>query len=623
MARAHLLTAEGFEDPKAFVAELTRQTYAVVAAKDAGRNWRFHPAAKTVQRGARLLGSSAEKEGFAWSYKRQAVKERTQVRRSCQGKCHMDLDLEALEALEGEQLMLSCFDCLELVAQRAFEAYCLAENLEVQQAAQAFGDFSLGVDRGKGKSVLNLYHYFSGVEEEPCRAHCDPGLLTVLCRSSGRGLEAQRPIAASCTPGRPAAYEEVWQDMEALMDAATQELEDAVPFLVITGETLERLSGNCHPACLHRVAHTDAPRFNVAFELRPRCNVWRLDKELIDLMTMLAKVWVSSIAMGAFRPPAGTKSNGLGPRRRLWILLGLAVFELWRRESESRAFVTEKIASSDLDDDEPDKRGPLGWLHYDVILASRTSYPVALMIGFTCYGNVMLRKECGDKRYPSWIFGWLLGMVCYTYPGAIFSDLVFVSGAPQRALSNDNIFLCFSFWYLVVQYSDTAYRLLQQQHVFIWLTTWWLADATRASLLFLERAVAIQPVFARGVWQAFVWCVAGPTARLVEKSIRGVPVPTLDKVQPNSMNILKFPLIAMFWNMMVYLAYLTDCQFLSATPKMDMVECGAAHEDFYGFCTYLPCVMHLCRAYWAMYSQGGLVIFGDGFCMGRSHVLPK
>ena len=48
------------------------------------------------------------------------------------------------------------------------------------------------------------------------------------------------------------------------------------------GETLERLSGNCHPACLHRVAHTDAPRFNVAFELRPRCNVWRLVAEILD-----------------------------------------------------------------------------------------------------------------------------------------------------------------------------------------------------------------------------------------------------------------------------------------------------------------------------------------------------
>lgn len=282
----------------------------------------------------------------------------------------------------------------------------------------------------------------------------------------------------------------------------------------------------------------------------------------------------------------------------------------------------EDLQAEDEEDELPIKSGPLGWLHYDVILASRTSYPVALMIGFTCYGNVLLRKESGDKQYPSWIFGWLLGMVCYTYPGAIFSDLMFVSNAPQRALSNNNILWCFSFWYLVVQNSDAAYKFLQQKHVFVWLTTWWLADATRASLLFLERAVAEQPVFARGVWQAFVWCGAGPVARLIEKSIRGHPVPPLDKVQPNSMNFLKFPLIAMFWNMIFYmsaLAFFTDCGFLGPEPKLDMVQCAAAHEDFYGFCTYLPCVLHLCRAYWAMYSQGGVVIFGDGFCMGGRH----
>ena len=35
---------------------------------------------------------------------------------------------------------------------------------------------------------------------------------------------------------------------------------------------------------------------------------------------------------------------------------------------------------------------------------------------------------------------------------------------------------------------------LNHLQVFIFLTTWWLADATRASLLFLERAVAHQPV---------------------------------------------------------------------------------------------------------------------------------
>ncbi|CAE7408959.1 ftsH [Symbiodinium necroappetens] len=124
------------------------------------------------------------------------------------------------------------------------------------------------------------------------------------------------------------------------------------------------------------------------------------------------------------------------------------------------------------------------------------------MIGFTCYGNVVLRKESADKPYPSWLFGWLLGMVCYTYPGAVFSDLLFVPNAPLRALTNNNILLWFSIWYLLIQNSMWVYKSLQQKHVFIWLTTWWLADATRASLLFLERAVAHQPVFARGVWQA-------------------------------------------------------------------------------------------------------------------------
>lgn len=73
------------------------------------------------------------------------------------------------------------------------------------------------------------------------------------------------------------------------------------------------------------------------------------------------------------------------------------------------------------------------------------------------------------------------------------------------------------------------------------------------------------------------------------------------------MNFLKFPLIAMFWNMIFYmchpqmlnwvgapfyclpsnhsfgtcrsaLAFFTDCGFLGPEPKLDMVQCAAAHE---------------------------------------------
>ncbi|CAE7407499.1 ANKRD50 [Symbiodinium sp. CCMP2592] len=302
-------------------------------------------------------------------------------------------------------------------------------------------------------------------------------------------------------------------------------------------------------------------------------------------------------------------------------------FSLWKVTPKKPAAADD--GEGEEEDDVPNKKGP-GSLAADVILASRTSYPVALMdrnlIGFTCYGNVVLRKESADKPYPSWLFGWLLGMVCYTYPGAVFSDLLFVPNAPLRALTNNNILLWFSIWYLLIQNSMWVYKALQQKHVFIWLTTWWLADATRASLLFLERAVAHQPVFARGVWQAFVWCGAGPVARLVEKSIRGEPVPALDKVQPNSLNVFKFPLIAMFWNMIFYmvcLAYFTDCKFFDAEPKLDMVQCAAKYEDFYGFCTYMPCFLHLCRAYYASCLEPTSVIFGDGFCMGSSSLIQK
>eukprot|EP00933_Yihiella_yeosuensis_P032430 TRINITY_DN26025_c0_g1_i1.p1 TRINITY_DN26025_c0_g1~~TRINITY_DN26025_c0_g1_i1.p1 ORF type:complete len:336 (-),score=54.87 TRINITY_DN26025_c0_g1_i1:79-1035(-) len=312
-----------------------------------------------------------------------------------------------------------------------------------------------------------------------------------------------------------------------------------------------------------------------------------------------------------------SRSNKILPFALLGLAAALIVLGYTQLASPRAFLAAAAAADSGLDEDEPAK-GPLGWLHYDVILASRTSYPLPLMIGFNCFGNVMLRKENGDKKYPTWIFGFLLGFICYTYPGAIFSDLLFVGNSPLRAMTNNNILMCFSFWYLVIQNNDRVYRWLCGKHVFIILTTWWLADATRASLCFLERAVAHQPCLARGVWQAFVWCGAGPIARLVEKSIRGEPVSPLEKVVPNSLNFLKLPLIAMFWNMifyMVWMAYFSDCNLFAKEGALTMVECGAKHQDFYAFCVYVPCLLHLCRAYYAMYASGQ-AIFAEGLCMG-------
>lgn len=211
-----------------------------------------------------------------WSFKRQGeLKERTQVRRT------------SLEAADPNDFMLCSFEVMESLAEVAMEAWCASQGLPVATAKQKFGDLSFGnsQEEGKGKSVLNLYHYFNleTCDEEPCRSHADPGLLTVLCRSTEPGLQALHPLKPGGAPGQPAAYEDSWCDLEPMMDALGQGEEPHVPFLILVGETLERLSGGWHPACLHRVQPSvvpNRPRFNMAFELRPRCNVWHPWSEL-------------------------------------------------------------------------------------------------------------------------------------------------------------------------------------------------------------------------------------------------------------------------------------------------------------------------------------------------------
>lgn len=314
------------------------------------------------------------------------------------------------------------------------------------------------------------------------------------------------------------------------------------------------------------------------------------------------------------------------PRSRLFsssfvvlslFLLSFSLRALLAGERFSTAFLAVTPEVTDADVEPARSFGLLDWLHYDVILASRKSYPVALMFGFNCYGNVLLRRECGDKPYPNWLFGFPLAFICYTYPGAVFSDLFFVSESP-RAMSNDNIFFIFSFWFILIQNCEPVYKFFLRKHVFIVLTTWWLADATRASLCFLERAVSHQPVFARGMWQAFIWCAAGPVVRVAEAAIRGGKIPPLDRLQPNSLNAFKYPLVSMWMTMVSYLCYLTfltDCNlFGKAEVRLTMVECGDKHEDLWAAFVYTACILHLARGYWGLYS--GTVIFGETFCLG-------
>mmetsp|Transcript_2921 Transcript_2921/g.8267 ORF Transcript_2921/g.8267 Transcript_2921/m.8267 type:complete len:326 (-) Transcript_2921:169-1146(-) len=284
--------------------------------------------------------------------------------------------------------------------------------------------------------------------------------------------------------------------------------------------------------------------------------------------------------------------------------------------SSGPAFLLKTVAPSPIDllpeaEKEEGVGGPLDWLHYKVIIASHSSYPVALMIGFNCFGNVLLRKECAGQPYPNWLFGYLLGFVCYTYPGAICSDLFFKHDI-VRAMSNNNVMLAYTFWFILIQTFESVYKLLTRKWVFIGLTTWWLADATRASMCFLERAVTHQAVFSRGVFQCFLWCGAGPILRVAEASIRGAPIPPLDKVQPNTFNAVKYPLVMMWMTMMgylLYMAFLTDCKIFSG--GLTMVECGKKHDDVFAALVYLSLGMHIFRT---MQQTDGKIVFDHCMC---------
>ena len=83
--------------------------------------------------------------------------------------------------------------------------------------------------------ALLRYHYFNVDSTEPCRPHADPGLLTVLCRSTEAALQARRPLRPGGAPGVPAAYEETWCDLEPMMDRLSEGAEEGSKSRLLMG----------------------------------------------------------------------------------------------------------------------------------------------------------------------------------------------------------------------------------------------------------------------------------------------------------------------------------------------------------------------------------------------------
>eukprot|EP00931_Biecheleriopsis_adriatica_P076812 TRINITY_DN50483_c0_g1_i1.p1 TRINITY_DN50483_c0_g1~~TRINITY_DN50483_c0_g1_i1.p1 ORF type:complete len:332 (-),score=40.34 TRINITY_DN50483_c0_g1_i1:96-1091(-) len=273
------------------------------------------------------------------------------------------------------------------------------------------------------------------------------------------------------------------------------------------------------------------------------------------------------------------------------------LLQLFDRSQSAVAF--SSVGSEEI---EAPSRSLLSYLPlYELTNRGHTGYPIPMMFGFTCRGNVELRKACGGKPYPSWMLGFLLGLICYTYPANVMSDALFAPGV-LRGLSNNNILMCYSFWFVLVQSSERLYEVLISKHVYVLLTVWFIWDASHASLCFLERAVSPPlgtPVFSRGLFQCFVWCCAAAILGSAEKAIRGVPIPKLEALIPNHMDIFGHPTICMFWGMVFYMLYLvqfTDCGVFQQGGK-SLFECGVEHPDLYTMCHYVPMALHVLRSY--------------------------
>jgi len=292
------------EQPTGFAADLRSTGFALlrcprqIAAPISGA---MRSGVALLRTGEALEASAAASSrssscGLACSYKQQGdLKERLQVRRAAASTGEAEAPPPDAPA---SRLLVEALAAFEVVALACFEAWCAANGVPAGPALQAFGEAEFLAApgcgtraAGKSKAVLNAYHYFNEAtcEEEPCREHADPGLLTLLCRSTNDALQVRLALEPGGAPGRPATYEECWRDVEPAMDAcsasgaadsvgtseaAEEEDQQELILLVAAGETIERLSAGAFPSCRHRVARTTGRRFNLAYELRPRMNVW-------------------------------------------------------------------------------------------------------------------------------------------------------------------------------------------------------------------------------------------------------------------------------------------------------------------------------------------------------------
>lgn len=237
---------------------------------------------------------------------------------------------------------------------------------------------------------------------------------------------------------------------------------------------------------------------------------------------------------------------------------------------------------------------------HEMILRARDEYPLPLIMGFTCHGAVLAWKEGLLSPGSSLIFTSFLAYFCYTYPSSATSELV-LQGKSPGSVFNTHVFLCFFSFVILLRTSRLFQRLVQVDFVFLIIQTFWLLDATRCSLVTLERNMERKTndwtffsCAGATVWSAAVWCCAPYLWRAVEKNVRGIKPPRFRELLPNSLDVIRFPLIMTFVAIIFYSFVLK--YYLCPESNLSYKQCGDKHPLFYAWTVYTVVIVHLIRS---------------------------
>eukprot|EP00039_Didymoeca_costata_P011869 m.168345 g.168345 ORF g.168345 m.168345 type:complete len:417 (+) comp15316_c0_seq9:109-1359(+) len=146
-----------------------------------------------------------------------------------------------------------------------------------QSATNVGMDINLKEAYGDNSCLLDIFYYYdegckNDVRLQPCPAHTDPGLLTVITDDTP-GLQVWEKVIINRQEtwgwSKPIVRTSMSRLMILLLIPTTEKVLNKNDVVVITNRQLEQLSNGRFKACRHRVAHVpSANRASYIFEVR-------------------------------------------------------------------------------------------------------------------------------------------------------------------------------------------------------------------------------------------------------------------------------------------------------------------------------------------------------------------